>query len=155
MAYENAHEIVPRLWLGNKKASVDPEFLTKNRISVVFNCTKDLPFTDLTGIRKYRVPIDDNLQAKEIANLRLWAPEVIVKLIREYKSGRPILVHCFAGMQRSAAVVALFLMATTGRSSEEVIAYIREKRPVAFFPSANFGAALSGFQRDFFRTLHQ
>ena len=148
MSYDYAHEIVPRLWLGNKKASLDTEFLTKNNITVVFNCTKDLPFTTLPGIRKYRVPIDDNLQAEEIANLREWAPEVIVKLMREYRAGKTILVHCFAGMQRSAAVVALFLIATTGRPSADVIAFIREKRPVAFFPMANFSAAMNGFQHD-------
>lgn len=139
--------IVPRLWLGNRFASMDPAFLSKNGITVVFNCTKDLPFHPSVP-QKYRVPVDDNLQAQEIQNLRTWAPEIMVKLMHEYQSGKTILVHCAAGMQRSAAVVAMFLVTTTRKSPDTCMSFIRSKRAIAFFPSANFGPAIKGFDQD-------
>lgn len=140
-AGEVAHEIVPRLWLGNKNAASDTAWLKEHGITVVFNCTKDWPFH--AGIlRQYRVPVHDNLQKEEIDNLYKWAPEIMVKLIQEYKRGETILVHCHAGMQRSAAVVAMFLMSMYRMSKADAMKFIRSKRPIAFFPSANFEPAL-------------
>ena len=149
---ENATLIIPRLWLGNKAASIDPEFLKKNSITVVFNCTKDLAFHN-SILKRYRVPVDDNLQAVEINNMYMWSPEIIAKLLREYKMGHSILVHCFAGMQRSAAVVAMFLIATTKKPADEVMAYIRSLRSIAFFPAANFEKSIKGFEADFRKEL--
>jgi protein tyrosine/serine phosphatase len=142
---ENAHEIIPRLWLGNIRAAQDEHFLKEKGIETVFNCTKDLPFSPYIR-RRYRVPVDDNLKAEEIRNLELWSYEIIYKLNTEYKEGHPILVHCAAGMQRSPAVVAMFLIAVADMKSEEAMSYIQSKRPVAFFLNANFRSAIKGFE---------
>jgi protein tyrosine/serine phosphatase len=141
MANEKAHEIVPRLWLGNKFAAADEDWLKEHNVTVVFNCTKTLPFAESIH-RMFRVPVDDNLEAEEITNLAKWAAETQVKLVREYKAGRTILVHCHAGMQRSAAVVAMFLIAIYGMTADQAMAYIKSKRSVAFFPAANFERAI-------------
>uniref|UniRef100_A0A6C0KKK0 Dual specificity phosphatase catalytic domain n=1 Tax=viral metagenome TaxID=1070528 RepID=A0A6C0KKK0_9ZZZZ len=147
-----AHEIIPRLWLGNRKAALDTEWLGVKGIQCVFNCTKDIPFVPSIQ-RKYRVPVDDNLEAEEIRNLELWSYEIVYKMSREYKTGQPILVHCAAGMQRSAACVAMFLMATQNITPDQAIQYIRSIRPIAFFPNANFRGALDGFYKAFQRTM--
>ena len=149
---DNANLIIPRLWLGNKGASMDPEFLKKNNITVVFNCTKDLPFHS-SVIKRYRVPVDDNLEPVEINNMRVWAPEIVYKVLREYRAGHTILVHCFAGMQRSAAVVAMTLIVLTKKSPDEIMAKIREIRPIAFFPAANFEKSIRNFDQDFKKEL--
>jgi protein-tyrosine phosphatase len=142
-----ADEIVPRLWLGNKHAAADEEWLKQHGITVVFNCTKTLPFA--TSMRRmYRVPVDDNLEPEEIANMGAWAAETQVKLVREYKAGRTILVHCHAGMQRSAAVVAMFLISMYGMSAEEAMAFIKSKRSIAFHPAANFEKAIQQWATD-------
>ena len=145
MSNENAHEIVPRVWLGNFKASQDEYFLKQHGIDTVFNCTKDLPFHPSIR-RRYRVPVDDNLQAEEIRNLELWSYEIVYKLNNEYKEGHTILVHCAAGMQRSPAVVAMFLIGLFGMTHEQAMAYIQEKRPVAFYLNANFKESIKGFE---------
>lgn len=142
---DNAHEIIPRLWLGNFAASQDEIFLKQKGIDTVFNCTKDLNFHPYIR-RRYRVPVDDNLQQEEIRNLELWAFEIVYKLQQEYKEGHTILVHCAAGMQRSPAVIAMFLIAMAGMKSEEAMAFIQSRRPVAFFVSANFAPAIRGFE---------
>jgi len=140
----NADLIIPGLWLGNKSASMDDKFLKDNNISVVFNCTKDLPFN--SSIRKrYRVPVDDNLRHEEIRNMELWSFEIIYKLTKEHKNAN-VLVHCYAGMQRSAAVVAMYLIATKNMKKDHVIPFIREKRKVAFWPFVNFEKSIQGFQ---------
>ena len=145
---DNANEIVPGLWLGNGRAALDEKFLREKNIKVIFNCTKDVPFHHSMK-RCYRVPVDDNLQAQEIRNMELWSFETISKLCQEYRSGATILVHCAAGMQRSAAVVAMFLLATAKIPADEAMAHIRSKRPIAFMPMANFATAIKGFERAF------
>ena len=106
-----ADEIIPGLWLGSRVAALDPRWLGEKGIKCVFNCTKDIPIVE-TVQRKYRVPVDDNLQPEEIRNLGFWSYEIVFKMTREYSTGQPILVHCAAGMQRSAACIAMFLIAT-------------------------------------------
>ena len=146
-----ADEILPGLWLGNIVASDDGGFLVKNRINTVFNCTKNIPFHEAVRNR-YRVPVDDNLQEEEIRNMELWSFETVYKLRLEHKKG-PVLVHCHAGMQRSAAVVAMYLIATKRMKTEEAIQYIKERRPIAFSPSANFLRSIQGFEREFDKSV--
>lgn len=148
--FNDADLIVPRLWLGNARAAQNEDFLKQQGIEVVFNCTKDIPFSKVIR-RRYRVPVDDDLSEEEIRNMELWSFEIVYKLIKEYNSGKTILVHCAAGMQRSAAVTAMFLIATQGMKWEEALQFIRQRRPIAFYPSANFLKAIQGFEK----TLHE
>ena len=77
----DAHEIVPGIWLGNRRAAVNDKWLAEKNITVVFNASKDLPFS--TTIKKqYRIPVDDNLQPEEIRNMTLWSHEIIYNLFR-------------------------------------------------------------------------
>jgi protein-tyrosine phosphatase len=144
----NADEILPGLWLGNFNSSQDEVFLQSKNINTVFNCTKDLPFSPLAHNR-YRVPVDDSLQAEEIRNMELWSYEIIYKLVFEMKKGKPVLVHCAAGMQRSAAVVAMYLIATQKMSYDEAYRYIKQRRAIAFTPGTNFEKSIRGFYTAF------
>jgi competence CoiA-like predicted nuclease len=142
----NAHEIIPRLWLGNVNASIDESFIKKYGIQAVFNCTKDLPYCHLIPT-KYRVPIDDNLRNEEIRNLTLWAPEASFHVIKEYKQGKTILIHCYAGMQRSAALTAMVLMLLNRWKADQAMSHIRSIRSVAFMPKANFFQSIKDFEQ--------
>ncbi len=148
MESDNANEIIPRLWLGNVKASMDEDFIRKNNINVVFNCTKNLPFSPMIEI-KYRIPVDDNLEEQEIRNMELWSGEIAYKIISEYIGGKTILVHCMAGMQRSAASIAFFLIGFFKMRALDSMRFIKEKRMVAFYPRANFGRSIDYFDRKF------
>jgi rhodanese-related sulfurtransferase len=142
----NADEIIPRVWLGNRFAALNKQWLTDNNITVVFNATKDIPFSDCQIIKnKYRIPVDDNLAEVEIANMAKWSPEIGFKILREYKAGKNILIHCAAGMQRSAAAMAIFLISLTGQSPAIIMSHIRKKRNIAFVPQANFRKSIEYF----------
>jgi len=147
-AEANAHQIIPRLWLGNVKASVDEDFIRQMNITVVFNCTKNLPFSPIIPI-KYRIPVDDNLEEEEIRNMELWSSEIAYKMMNEYREGKTILVHCMAGMQRSAASVAFFLISFLKIRALDAMKMIKEKRMIAFYPRANFGRSIDYFDRRF------
>lgn len=145
-------EILPNLWLGNIRAATSTQWLGEKGIKCVFNCTKDIPFVP-TIQRQYRVPVDDNLQAEEIRNLELWSYEVVFKIMREYKTGQPILIHCHAGMQRSAACMAMFLIVSKNMTPQQAIRYIKERRPIAFTPGVNFHQSIEGFYDSYQREI--
>jgi protein-tyrosine phosphatase len=147
-----ANEILPGLWLGNFNAAKDETFFRTNQIQVVFNCTKDLPFTNNAPI-KYRVPVDDNLEEEEIRNLALWSAEIALKIAKHYQNGDRILIHCMAGMQRSAASMAIFLIAYKRWRTDQVIEFIRSKRQIAFFPQANFLKSIQYFEQRFYNEI--
>jgi len=142
-----AHEILPGLWLGDFRAARSGEFLKQHSIVAVINCTKDLPFHE-GNWNKYRIPVDDNLQEEEIRNMALYSFEAVYKLCLEVKRG-PVLVHCAAGMQRSAAIVAMYIIATSQYKLENAIQYVQSKRPIAFTPRANFLKSIQIFEKNF------
>jgi protein-tyrosine phosphatase len=96
------------------------------------------------------VPVDDNLQPAEIKNMAEWSPEIVYKVVNEYNQGSVILIHCHAGMQRSAAIMAMTLIALSGHPASQVMPYIRSRREIAFFPSANFLQSILGFEKYYF-----
>ena len=148
----DAHEILPGIWLGNKKASENDTWMKQKNITVVFNATKDIPFS--TSIQKqYRIPVDDNLQPEEIRNMTLWSHEIVYKLMMEHNKGQNILVHCAAGMQRSAVIVGMYLIATKGMSWNQAISYIQGIRPIAFRPSPNFKDSLISFDNSYHKDI--
>ena len=149
----NAHEIVPGLWLGNSKAAGDSKWLAQKKITVVFNATKDLPFSP-TIKKQYRIPVDDNLQADEIRNMTLWSQEAVYKILEEHlKNKQNVLVHCAAGMQRSASLVAMYLIATKGMGWQQAITFVQGIRPIAFRPSPNFKASIIEFDKTYHREI--
>ena len=103
-----ANEIIPRLWLGNAHAAADETFFRTHQINVVINCTKDIPFSGHAP-KQYRIPVDDNLEEEEIRNMAHWSPQTVYTIMQHYKNGDRILVHCMAGINRSATLVLAYV----------------------------------------------
>ena len=133
-----ASQIIPRLWLGNFNDSQNLNFIMRERITVIINCTKDLPFLPINGVIKYRIPVDDNLQYEEMVAMSAGLSQILPVIDTHYRNGRSILIHCAAGIQRSAIVVLSYLYAYRALSSSQAYSMIKRRRPIAFSPSMNF-----------------
>ena len=97
--YSNATEILPGLWLGDIKASLDTAFLKDKQIQCVINCTDRHPFADDPIIKiKHRVPVKDNMDINEMAKLYQSFDESC-DLIKTNIVSHNILIHCYAGKQ--------------------------------------------------------
>lgn len=167
----SATQIMPGLWLGNQKSSEDPEIL--KRVQVVVNCTKHIKFSSTNKIN-IRIPVNDpgNSDALVIDDLSPNNDQVIMlkylngvieTIASMRKRGAGVLVHCHAGMQRSAVVVAAYLIrygywaVPAGLSErqlriakmEKIISLLIKKRPVVFNGglSINFKPALLRFMK--------
>ncbi len=133
-------KILDRLYLGDRLSAYNKTFINDTHINVIVNATKDIPnFHDSNPeIKYYRVPIEDNLEAEELNAFYFCAKSLLPILFKEYMNGKTILIHCFAGMQRSAALALLFLIYyhkkvnNINMSVSDAKFYILSKRPVAF-----------------------
>lgn len=172
--YNNADEIIPRLWLGNHKSALDASFLKKNNINVIINCTKNKCFIDKRqetilnidsdNIEMYRIPVNDSLLECDFIIMQAYFKIIVPLLLRKYTiEQKNILIHCHMGKQRSAIVVAALLKVlldynyikidtipkedvSLEKQFNYICKYIVSKRPQAF----TFGYKIN-FTLSFFR----
>ena len=172
MSGKDADEIVNKLWVGNYKSSLDLDFIQKNNIQVIVNCTPDVPFYneiyDDTGldIETFRIPVYDSLLTNDIVLMEEYLKIVIPFLIRKYViEKKNVLINCVAGAQRSAIVCASLLNVMVERdilkipeikkSSDkneqfkQIKHYMLSRRPrvFAYGTSVNFMNSYKGFFR--------
>jgi protein tyrosine/serine phosphatase len=116
----NVTEIIPGLWLGNHQSAIDIDFLKKNDINFILNCTPNTPFfneihskkslSHLQNIDTYRIPVNDSLLERDFILMEKYLKIILPILVKKYtRDKKHILIHCQAGKQRSAIVVAALL----------------------------------------------
>jgi len=141
------NRITNNIWLGNYVDSSNENFIKNQNIKVIINCSKDLPFyfNSAEVPFRYRIPVDDDRQDNSIQIMTMYLPK-IVEIIRHHVArGQNIYIHCHAGMQRSACVMAALLMAERGLTPEQAIQVIKRLRPIAFTPYVNFQKSLDDY----------
>lgn len=125
----SAVEIIPHLWLGNVKASHNLNFLKVSNITCIINCTKNFDFYDKlpANTQKIRIAISDT--GTEEANRALYSllDKAVTYIQRQLIKGNRVLVHCYAGKQRSPAIVAAYLIKYCEWSTDEVLTLMNEK----------------------------
>ncbi len=129
------YEIIPYLYLSNytDAKGVPQDFF-------VINCTKNLPMVNSQS--GTRLAVNDDLRKESIDTMTQNLP-LMVKYIDDHVSkGHNVLVHCAAGQQRSAAVVAAYLMKTKGFTVDQAIDFVKSKKPDAFLTGVNFRESL-------------
>jgi len=142
----SACEIVANLWLGNIKASKSSLFFDENNIDVVINCSKDIPFYS-NYTENIRIAVDDSLEEEEIEKLYTYMDKATILINTKLLEQKSVLVHCYAGKQRSAAIVAAYLMKYGNLSLNDSLQSIKSKRLIAFTPGINFKNALNKFEK--------
>ena len=148
------NKIMNRLYLGNFQAAKDKDFFKKKNIRAVLNCSRDIPnhFANNRDIEYMRIPVEDSLKQKDYDLMFDFMP-VIVAFIHKHIAVQKnnILVHCWAGRQRSAISVAVYLVDKYGLDPKEACKVVMDKRPEAFHfgKSLNFDQALNKYYRTY------
>ena len=143
-------EIISGLWIGDKKISQNFNFFNSKKIECVINCSQKIPNSIPNTVR---LPVLDNLREEEIDKMYRFLPKVTERIHQQLKSLKNVLVHCHAGKQRSATVVAAYLIKYTGINVDTAINIIRTKRSMAFSPGVNFKKSLLKFQEDLMQEI--
>jgi hypothetical protein len=135
-------EIIPNLYLGSKKIIEHHAAY----FDLIINCTPDINIPEPAAIATISKPLghiirlpvkDDSYESLKLYKL-FQETQVLFEINKYLKEGKKVLVFCNMGVQRSAAVVASYLIKFAKYSLVDAIKYIKAKRPVAFFGDINF-----------------
>ncbi|TBU39843.1 hypothetical protein BD309DRAFT_928271 [Dichomitus squalens] len=118
------NEIVPNLWVGDLPSALDTETLRAHNIRSVLTAMRGRVSIHETFVR-HQINIDDT-DSSDI--LQHFVP-AITFIQAELDKGKGVLVHCQAGMSRSVAIVAAYLMVTESLDAESALEVIRKARP--------------------------
>ena len=147
-------EIIENLWLGNYVGARDIDFLRDNNIKLVINLSKNIPNVDLdidlklrNKINFYRVPINDDLSIESDEGMIKHFDKLYELIDYNLEKGNGVFIHCYAGMQRSATIVALYLMKKRDISFKLAEKLIKSKRDIVFFPFAHFKKVINYFSK--------
>ena len=126
------NRITDRIFLGDINGATNLYQLRKNKITHIL--------TMAAGIRplykkefKYKIVNVMDIPSQNIISHFDRAIEFINKAVT---GGGRVLVHCFAGVSRSASTVIAYFMATRKMTFAEAFNYVKKKRPIIF---PNFG----------------
>lgn len=119
------------------------ENVAARRFSLVVNCTPD-PTRERFDERLdeyYQLPIDDSRRADLLQHL-----DHVIECIDKHRArGGRVLVHCTAGVSRSASVVLAYLVHSGGMSLRDTYRLVKGKRPI-IAPNANFWEQLIDYE---------
>ncbi|KAL7416113.1 hypothetical protein BDY24DRAFT_368944 [Mrakia frigida] len=145
------NEVLPGLWIGDIQAATDGETLKLHGITRVVSVLRgSVPTTE--GIDSQTIPVDDIPSADLLAHLPAAVDYIRQALSDDVEGG--VLVHCQAGMSRSATVVAAYLMSEHELSVEDALTTIRRARR-CIQPSDAFLAQLEIFGAAKYRVSHK
>jgi len=139
--YYKPKRITNHVWVGSRATAADPVFLKKNEIKFVVNCSKDIP--KYSEIPMLRVPVNDSPQDTEKMGKFLKMASLAIRDVTRYNGN--VLIHCYAGMNRSATVAAAYLMTIKGLTAQQAMDIIKKKKPETFTPM-NFRPALKSYE---------
>ncbi|XP_053546776.1 dual specificity protein phosphatase 8-like [Bombina bombina] len=126
--------ILPHLYLGSQNDVMNQEVINQNGITHVLNVSYSCPKPVFIPDNHFlRIPINDSYCEKILPWLSA-AVDFIEKV--ELLNGK-VLVHCLAGISRSAAVAIAYIMRSMGLSLDDAYRFVKEKRP-SISPNFNF-----------------
>jgi hypothetical protein len=133
-------EIIEYLFVGSKNALNDKEFFY-----MIVNCTLELC---KDSVNLY---IDDD--PKTLVS-QIYETRILERIHDCIENRRPVLVYCGAGMQRSCAVVACYLLQYYDINPREAVEFIQGERCVAFFGSNDYFSAIDLFHYFIHFSIH-
>ncbi|KAJ8355454.1 hypothetical protein SKAU_G00182480 [Synaphobranchus kaupii] len=144
---ENAEltPILPFLYLGNEQDAQDLDLMQRTNIGFVLNVTTHLPlFHYERGLLCYkRLPATDSNKQ----NLRQYFEEAFEFIEEAHQAGQGLLIHCQAGVSRSATIVIAYLMKHTWMTMTDAYKFVKARRPI-ISPNLNFMGQLLEFEED-------
>ena len=143
MIYDN------NIYLGYYNNSFDTNFILKNNIKLIINCSKNIPFYfDVNdNIKKIRISINDDISKSYYQlydNLNY-----ITNTIHKYTSNNNnVLIYCKKGKQLSTTIYAAYLIKYFNYSINEAIKYIININNKSFYPYVKYYNSLNKFLID-------
>ncbi|XP_028304247.1 dual specificity protein phosphatase 8 isoform X2 [Gouania willdenowi] len=136
--------ILPHLYLGSQKDVLNKDLMAQNGITYVLNASNTCPKPDFISESHFmRIPVNDNYCEK----LLPWLEKTNEFIDKAKVSNCRVIVHCLAGISRSATIAIAYIMKTMGLSSDDAYRFVKDRRP-SISPNFNFLGQLLEFEKD-------
>ena len=149
--YHSYAKINSQLYLSDCSSPMNPTFIKNHHVNVIVNCSTNIKFhteiLNLPHIKTYRLSVKDDLSIISIMKMTKILQYISPILNKHLNLGHVILIHCRAGIQRSASVMAGLFMYRYNLTKWESIKIIRSKRLLVFLPMVNFSLSLDMYQK--------
>uniref|UniRef100_UPI001EAF7617 dual specificity protein phosphatase 16-like n=1 Tax=Oncorhynchus gorbuscha TaxID=8017 RepID=UPI001EAF7617 len=135
--------ILPHLYLGCQRDVLNKEVMQQNEITYVLNASNTCPKPDYIPESHFlRVPVNDSFCEKILP----WLDRSVEFIEKAKASNACVLVHCLAGISRSATIAIAYIMTRMDMSLDEAYRFVKEKRPT-ISPNFNFLGQLLDFEK--------
>ncbi|KAG0706920.1 hypothetical protein DFH29DRAFT_899046 [Suillus ampliporus] len=134
-------EVVPGVWIGDLQSVSDVKGLKERNIFSIVTAMRGKVTINAT-FNKYQINVDDSANEDVLVH---FLPSISF-IQNELDKGRGVLVHCGAGISRSATIVAAYLMYSLKLDPASAVDMIREVRPIVE-PNEGFMEQLKVFYR--------
>lgn len=133
------------IYMGDIFVAKDTTRLKKENIKAVLTVASN------TYLKYNKEDISDHkiIEAEdfETFNLSQFFNECLDFIETHLKKGNNVLVHCFAGVSRSATIVIAYLMKNNKWKLNDTIKYVKSKRNM-IAPNSGFGKQLQKFEEN-------
>ncbi|XP_037551544.1 dual specificity protein phosphatase 16 [Nematolebias whitei] len=136
--------ILPHLYLGCQRDVLNKELMQQNDIAYVLNASNTCPKPDFIPDSHFlRVPVNDSFCEKILP----WLDRSVDFIETAKASNGRVLVHCLAGISRSATIAIAYIMKRMELSLDDAYRFVKEKRPT-ISPNFNFLGQLLDFEKN-------
>jgi dual specificity MAP kinase phosphatase len=139
-----ASRVLPYLYLGNQHDAADLNTLRSLGVTRVLNVTSNLPrYHEACGITYRQLPASDSGHQ----NLKQYFEEAFDFIDEALNSGASVLVHCQAGVSRSATITIAYIMKHKLLTMAEAYKLVKNARPI-ISPNLNFMGQLLELEQE-------
>uniref|UniRef100_A0A4W5LUQ6 Dual specificity phosphatase 14 n=1 Tax=Hucho hucho TaxID=62062 RepID=A0A4W5LUQ6_9TELE len=138
-------QITPNLFLSRGNVASNRSLLLSKGITCVVNATIELPNFNWPHVEYVKVPLADMPHSP----LSLYFDSIADKIHSVGRKRGAVLVHCAAGVSRSASLCLAYLMKYHRVSLAEAHAWVKSRRPV-IRPNGGFWRQLIDYERKLF-----
>jgi len=139
----NAHEVFPKVYVGDVYAAHNTSELKKRNITHIVNMACGVSPAFPKEFTYLHIPILDC--ASE--NIQEHFQETSAFIEKALEQGGNVLIHCLKGVSRSATIAAAFVIKTHLMSPPEAVEQLRKLRPI-IKPNSGFMMQLEWFSRE-------
>jgi dual specificity MAP kinase phosphatase len=137
-------EILPGLYLSGEEGATDKKVLNEKGIEIIINMTDHIPFKYEGEFTYHRFPLLD----QGTNDIKKYFDPTFYIIDKALSEGKKVLVHCQAGISRSATIVIAYIMRKQKLLMNQSLQFVYTKRK-CISPNLGFCGQLIMHEKEF------
>ncbi|ESO12943.1 hypothetical protein HELRODRAFT_62327 [Helobdella robusta] len=134
--------VLDHLYISNIFSVTRPNIEKKN-IKLIISLTRDTPTFEFDGVKVLKFEIDDDMST----NIKTLFHQCTDEIKATIDTGGNVLVHCIAGVSRSATICLAYLLKHQHMTLLDAYNHLKKCRPL-IRPNSNFFQQLIAFEAE-------